>query len=359
MISSKTSYSMLTPTKLGIWLAERGGIPSPVLRRAIRAIVGRRLRAEQRHPRSLEAWVREMASSDIAIATDAANAQHYEVPPAFFERVLGPHMKYSSAYWPTGVGSLAEAERAMLALTMERAELGRGQRILELGCGWGSLTLAMARRFPSASIHAVSNSSRQREFILARASNEGLLNVTVETADMNAFAPSGRFDRVVSVEMFEHMRNWPELLRRVHGWLDPRGALFVHVFAHRTFAYPYDDRGDDDWMARQFFTGGMMPSDDLLPRVASAFDVPGHWRLDGTHYGRTAEAWHDQLVANRGEIIALFSRDLGATEARLVYHRWKLFLLACAELFNYRGGTEWIVSHYLLRPKAGTAGVAA
>jgi cyclopropane-fatty-acyl-phospholipid synthase len=340
-------------------LAERGFVPAPILRRGIRAIVGRRLRAEQRRARALEDWIREMAASDIALATDLANAQHYEVPPAFFERVLGPQLKYSGAYWPDDVRSLAEAEQAMLALTIERAELADGQHILELGCGWGSLTLAMARRFPNARIHGVSNSNSQRQFILGRAARERLHHVTVETADMNAFTSAGRFDRVVSVEMFEHMRNWPELLRRVHGWLEPSGALFVHVFAHRWFAYPYDDQEDDDWMARQFFTGGMMPSDDLLPRVASTFDVSGHWRFDGTHYGRTAEAWHDNLVANRREIVAAFARDLGARQAGIIYHRWKLFLLACAELFNYRDGQEWIVSHYLLRPKAGTTGVAA
>jgi cyclopropane-fatty-acyl-phospholipid synthase len=268
-------------------------------------------------------------------------------------------LKYSGGYWPAGVHSLGGSEDAMLELTMARAEVADGQRILELGCGWGSLTLAMARRFPHARIHGVSNSARQREFILRRAALEQLHNVTIETADMNTFAPVGLFDRIVSVEMFEHMRNWPELLRRVHTWLDPRGALFFQVFSNRVFAYPYEVSVEDDWMARHFFTGGMMPSDGLLPRVASNFDVAGHWHVDGTHYGRTANAWHDELVKHRQDVIALFTADLGPAGARAAYNRWKLFFLACAELFSYRQGTEWIVSHYLLRPKVGRAGAAA
>ncbi len=334
-------------------LAERGLVPGPVVRHGIRAIVRRRLEEQAAEPRPLDAWIREMAASPIALATVEANAQHYEMPPAFFERVLGPNLKYSSAYWPAGVTSLADAESAMLDLTLTRAALADGQRILELGCGWGSLTLAMARRFPRARIHAVSNSARQREFIMARARRDGLPGVVVETADINTFQPAGRFDRVVSVEMFEHMRNWPELLRRIHRWLDPTGALFVHVFAHARFAYPYDTAGDDDWMARHFFTGGMMPSDDLLPRAATSFDVEDRWKLAGTHYARTAEAWYERLVADRAGVHAVLAAEFGPAEARRAYHRWRIFFLACAELFAFGGGTEWIVSHYRLRPRAG------
>jgi cyclopropane-fatty-acyl-phospholipid synthase len=335
----------------GVTLAERGLLPTPALRAGIRAIVGRRLREQQRRSRPLDAWIDDMAASAVALSTDAANAQHYEAPPAFFELVLGPALKYSSAYWPAGVTTLADAERAMLDLTIARADVADGQRILELGCGWGSLTLAMARRFPRARIHAVSNSRRQRAFIEGRLAAERLANVRVDTADMNWFQAPGRFDRVVSVEMFEHMRNWPELLRRIHGWLEPNGALFVHVFAHARFAYPYDIAGDDDWMARHFFTGGMMPSDDLLPRVASGYAVDGHWRLDGTHYARTAEAWYARLVSKRVEARRLLAADLGPAEAVRAYHRWRLFFLACAELFAFRGGGEWIVAHYRLRPR--------
>jgi cyclopropane-fatty-acyl-phospholipid synthase len=346
----------MNTAQTAIRLAERGLIPAPALRLGIRSIVRRRLRDEARHGRSVAQWLDQMRRSPIAPAADAANAQHYEMPPAFFELVLGPALKYSSAYWPEGVKTLADAERAMLDLTMTRAALADGQRILELGCGWGSLTLAMARRFPHAEIHAVSNSHRQRAFILARARAEGLHHVGVETADMNCFEAPGRFDRVVSVEMFEHMRNWQELLRRIHGWLHPAGVLFVHVFAHVRHAYPYDAAGDTDWMARHFFTGGMMPSDDLLPRAAAWFDEEAHWQVNGLHYARTAEAWHDRLVDRRARVHRVLDAEFGRDEGRRAYHRWRLFFLACAELFGYAGGTEWVVSHYRLRPRDGRAG---
>jgi cyclopropane-fatty-acyl-phospholipid synthase len=316
----------------------------------MRVIIERRLQAEDRRARPIEDWIREMSASPVAIATDRANAQHYAMPPEFFELVLGPQLKYSGAYWPDGVTTLADAEHAMLRLTMQRADVHDGQRILELGCGWGSLTLAMARTFPAATVLAVSNSRRQRDFILRRARMEGLSNVEIVTADMNAFRAAGMFDRVVSVEMFEHMRNWPELVRRISGWLNPDGALFVHVFAHVRHSYPYETAGDDDWMARHFFTGGMMPSDDLLPRVATVFDEAGHWRVDGTHYARTAEAWYRQLVLRRADVDEVLTREFGASEARRLYHRWRLFFLACAELFAFRGGSEWIVSHYRMVP---------
>jgi cyclopropane-fatty-acyl-phospholipid synthase len=333
-------------------LAERGLVPTPLIRLGIRSIVRRRLREQARLSRPTDDWVREMASSPVALSTDAANAQHYEMPPAFFELVLGPRLKYSGAYWPDDARTLGDAEDAMLDLTMTRADLADGQRILELGCGWGSLTLAMARRFRHATIHAVSNSHRQRDVILARARAEGLDRVSVETVDMNRFAAPGSFDRVVSVEMFEHMRNWPELLGRIHGWLAPGGALFVHVFSHIAHAYPYDDEGGDDWMARHFFTGGMMPSDALLPRVATSFNLEGHWRVNGTHYARTAEAWHTNLVSRRADVVRVLTAEFGPAEGLRAYHRWRIFFLACAELFGYRGGSEWLVSHYRLRRAA-------
>lgn len=347
----------MSPVSSAIALAERGYVPTGIVRRGIRSIVGRRFRQQHALARPVDAWIAEMGRSAVALATADANVQHYEVPPAFFELVLGPHMKYSGAWWPEGVTTLEDAERAMLEATMNHAALTDGQRILELGCGWGSLTLAMARRFPAARIVAVSNSSRQREHILRRADAGGLSNIEIVTADMNVFRPVGQFDRVVSVEMFEHMRNWPELVRRIREWLAPDGALFVHVFAHLRFAYPYDVEGDDDWMARHFFTGGMMPSDDLLPRVAAGlFEVEGHWRYNGTHYARTAEAWHSLLVNRREAVQKILTGELGRHEGLRAYHRWKIFFLACAELFGYRNGSEWIVSHYLLRRRADEVG---
>ncbi|HSD88858.1 MAG TPA: cyclopropane-fatty-acyl-phospholipid synthase family protein, partial [Kofleriaceae bacterium] len=256
----------------------------------------------------------------------------------------GPHLKYSSCYWPANVTTLGEAEAAMLALTAERAGLADGQDILDLGCGWGSLSLWAARRFPGSRITAISNSRPQRDFIERRAAARGLTNLTVRTADVRALELERHsFDRVVSIEMFEHMRNYQVLLRRIARWLRPDGSLFVHVFAHRKFAYPFDDNGASDWMAREFFTGGLMPSVDLLRHFQDDLTIRADWQVAGTHYARTAEAWYANLVAHRGEIEALLGRRR--------YQRWRVFFLACAELFGYADGREWLVAHYRFSPR--------
>lgn len=343
---------------IGIQLAERGLVPEPLLRLGIRQMLRTRIAEElTRHAdreHALLAFVREMAQSEIAPVPALPNRQHYEVPPAFFEAVLGPRLKYSSCLWEEGVRDLAGAEEAMLRLTAERAGLADGQRILDLGCGWGSFTLWAAARYPGARITGVSNSAAQREHVMARARRLGLGNVEVLTDDVNRFAPRSRCDRVVSVEMFEHLRNWPELLRRIRTWLLPGGKLFVHVFASRRFAYPFLATGDDDWMGREFFTGGIMPSEDLLERVSGPFVVERRWTVPGTHYARTAEAWHQNLLANRFEATAALSRSLGPAEARRAVRRWRMFFLACAELFAWDDGREWLVSHSLLSPREGS-----
>jgi cyclopropane-fatty-acyl-phospholipid synthase len=268
---------------VAIELAERGLVPDPVIRMGIRHLLRSRIREESvRHAdreAALMRFVRDMSGSEVAPVPALANRQHYEVPAAFFEQVLGTRMKYSSGFWPEGVTTLDGSEEAMLRLTSERAGLADGQRILELGCGWGSFTLWAAEHFPASQVVGVSNSASQRAFILERARRRGLDNVQVVTADMNRFQADRRFDRVVSVEMFEHMRNWPELLRRVHGWMVPDGKLLVHVFAHARFAYLFQTHADDDWMGRHFFTGGMMPSEDLLPRVRGPFDLEQRWTV--------------------------------------------------------------------------------
>ena len=330
-------------------LLDRGLVPDPLLRFGIRRLCEQRLRAERRRPsgQSVELHAATLRRSPVAIHSEAANTQHYEVPAAFFRQVLGPRLKYSCCTWDDETESLAAAEIASLSQIEDRAALADGQRILELGCGWGSLTLWMAERLPNARITAVSNSHGQRELIEELASDRGLHNVRVLTADVNELELSARFDRVVSIEMFEHMRNWEALLSRIAGWLVDDGRLFVHLFAHRHYAYLYEDRGPTDWMARHFFTGGQMPADDLLLHFQEDLVLDRRWRLGGEHYAKTANAWLGNLDRHRSEALEILSEVDADAEKAL--HRWRVFFMACAELFAYHGGTEWGVSQYLLR----------
>lgn len=337
-------------------LAESGLTPDTLVRFGIRRMLAERLR-ELPAPGSAEsraakrAFVEACRKSPIALVPELANAQHYEVPPAFFEAVLGPHLKYSCALWE-GAETLADAEASMLERTAQRAGIEDGMRVLDLGCGWGSFSLWVAERHPDARIVAVSNSASQAGLIRARARERGLHNLTVTTADVNRFKAQGRFDRVVSVEMLEHVRNHERLLARIARWLAPDGRLFVHHFCHREHAYPYEDRGPSDWMARHFFSGGMMPSQDWLLHFDRELVAVQRWRVDGSHYARTSEAWLARLDERRGELQALFAQANGARDARRWLQRWRLFFLACAELFAWRGGSEWFVVHLLLEPRA-------
>ena len=349
--------------------AERGRIPDPLLRFGIRQLCRRRLREQQRlhrgDPDHRRRFVERLSSGPVAVAQDAANRQHYEVPPELFERMLGPRLEYSCCHWPSGVSDLAGAEESMLELVARRAGLEDGQRILDLGCGWGALTLWIAERFPRAEVVAVSNSAPQRRFVEARLEAMGSSRVEVVTTDVAALEdrPGGGagggapFDRVVSIEMFEHMRNWEVLLQRIASWLAPQGRLFLHVFCHREYAYLFEDEDESDWMARTFFTGGMMPSDQLVRSFDRDLVVEEQWRVSGRHYQRTAEAWLGNLDAQRTALLPILAEayggdgTAGAGDAELWLQRWRLFLLACAELFGYRRGEEWWVAHCLLAPR--------
>jgi cyclopropane-fatty-acyl-phospholipid synthase len=315
---------------------ERGVVPGSLLRAGIRANLARRLRTERRkNPAQRAAYLESLRFAPIALQPAKPNEQHYEEPPEFFELVLGPRLKYSSCLWEPGTTTLPQAEDAMLALTAERAGIEDGMDVLDLGCGWGSFTLYAAEQFPGARITAVTNSHVQRAFVEAKAPP----NVSVITADVNALELDRRFDRVVSVEMFEHMRNYEALLAKVASLLEQEGRLFVHVFCHRDLAYPYVD----GWMARNFFTAGQMPSEDLLLEFQRDVQLVERWRVSGEHYARTAEAWLERLAENEGEIERRFGRAF--------LERWRVFFLACAELFGYRGGSEWLVAQYQFAPR--------
>lgn len=333
-------------------LCERGLVPDVLTRYGIRRLSAQRLREEGAFDlpaadARFRALLDALRQSPIAIETAAANEQHYEVPTRFFELCLGKRLKYSSCLYPTGSEDLDAAEEAMLAMYGERAELADGQRILELGCGWGSLTLWMAERFPKAHITGVSNSRTQREHILAQAARRGLGNVEIITCDVNRLElPDNTFDRTVSIEMFEHMRNYQHLLGNVSRWLKPGGKLFVHIFCHRSLMYPFETQGDDNWMGRYFFTGGLMPSADTLLHFQRDLSIEQRWLLPGTHYERTANQWLENQDRHRDEVLSVLAQAYGAAEAARWNQRWRMFWMACAELFGYAGGNEWLVAHY-------------
>ena len=340
----------MTPASLAVIAAERLPLPDSLLRAGIGRMVGRTDETLARTPAHGDReFARRMSAFPIADHTADANEQHYELPAEFFGLILGPRRKYSSCFYADSAEDLAGAEDGALTLTMAHAALEDGQDVLELGCGWGSLTLRMAETFPASRITAVSNSRGQRTFIESQLRERGLANVTVITADMNTFEPGRTYDRIVSVEMFEHMSNWRALLGRTRTWLRPDGRLFLHVFTHGKASYRFDHDDKDDWIAQHFFTGGIMPSHDLIRQYPDLYVVEADWTWSGDHYRRTADAWLRNFDRNRPAIMALLRRHYGK-EAGLWRRRWRLFFLATAGLFGHRGGAVWGVSHYLLKP---------
>ena len=336
---------------------ETGLVPDSVIRAGIRRLL--ESKRKEIHADDIEyaadevnRFVTMMDASPIALVPDLANEQHYEVPAEFFKQVMGEHLKYSCGYWGTGAETLSESETAALDITIQRAGIENGMQVLDLGCGWGSLSLRIAQRFPTCAVTAVSNSASQHDFIVAAAMQRGLENVRVQVADMNEFTTEDKFDRIVSVEMFEHMRNYRELFSSISRWLVADGRFFMHIFCHRTTPYEYIDKGPTDWMSRHFFSGGIMPCAELPLRFSDQLSLDKRWQWNGKHYSRTCDAWLARMDSNKTQIMPLLADCYGESDAALWWQRWRIFFMACSELFNYGQGDEWYVGHYLFRKEA-------
>ncbi len=354
-------------------LAESRWLPDWLIRSGIRQRLRRQLLLQRRLlksardsaaksqsqnvPSATTVLVNALRESPLVVAAADANHQHYEVPTEFFRTVLGQRLKYSCGIWPRERISLDESEVAMLALTCERAEIKNGMEVLDLGCGWGSLSLWIAEKYPDCKVFAVSNSSTQREYIESLCARQRIHNIQVQTSNIADFTTKRTFDRVVSVEMFEHVRNYELLLEKISPWLKADGKLFVHIFCHRVFAYLFESDGHADWMAKHFFTGGIMPSENLLAEFSKDMEIDTQWLIDGSHYSRTCEAWLDNLDANSERLIELFCHQRTQRESRVQLQRWRMFFMACSELFRFRNGEEWGVGHYLLSRRQKSASV--
>lgn len=339
-----------------IELAEKAILPDPVIRWAIRMLDRKRILMESRGNavsciERKKRFLLGMREHPIALQVEKPNEQHYEVPSEFFVHVMGSHMKYSCCFWDEHTETLDDAERAMLEIYGRRAQLEDGMQIMDLGCGWGSFALWAAKRYPASKILALSNSTLQKTYILKQCEIHGLYNLEVVTGDVNRFDTDRRFDRVVCVEMFEHMRNWETLLHHISGWLKPEGKLFVHIFTHRRFAYTFETTDPDDWMGRYFFTAGMMPSDDLMLYHQRDLILEDHWRVCGVHYQKTAEAWLNHMDCHREHILPVLKTVYGKQDALRWFQRWRIFFMACAELWGFKNGSEWLVSHYRFRKR--------
>mgnify|MGYP006280431995 FL=1 len=331
-----------------------GLVPDPLLRLALRMVTARKIRQLDRLPQEVQenrrqALFNTLENSPIAIHTDLPNVQHYEVPPAFFQLVLGDRLKYSCCLWPEGVDTLEEAEESMLELTCQRGDLKDGMTVLDLGCGWGSLSLWIAENYPACRVLALSNSRDQIGFILDQARARGYQHLQAQVMDVNQLELNQTFDRVFSIEMFEHMKNYRLLMGKISRLLSPQGKLFVHLFSHRLFAYEYDAEDENNWMAQTFFTGGTMPSDDLLLHYQQQLQLLNHWRVSGIHYQRTLRAWRERMESRRELVREVLAGTYGPEQVQRWWCNWRLFFLACEETWGYREGREYLVTHYLFQ----------
>ena len=337
-----------------ITLAEKGYLPDQLIRFGIRKLCKERLKmvnSDGTESFNQNSWINELKNSPIAIVPEKANEQHYEVPPLFFQKVLGNHMKYSSGYWDDSTNDIDTSELVMLDKTIKGADITDGMKILELGCGWGSLTFHIAKSFPNSSVLAVSNSKDQKKFILDKCKKNNISNVEIITEDMNNFLTDEKFDRVISVEMFEHMRNYHQLLSKINDFLIDDGKLFIHIFSHKEICYPFIDKGDGDWMAREFFSGGQMPSHNLLLHFQYHLIIEKMWRISGKHYSKTSYYWLKNMDKNKIDILEIFSDIYGEQYAKIWFQRWRIFFMSCEELFGYNNGNEWGISHYLFKKR--------
>ena len=337
-------------------LLEKDIVPDFLIRMGIRKLLEQRLTEENKGSKEaqqlhLNTYIEKLKASPIAVNTSDANEQHYEVPTEFYKYVLGKRMKYSGGYWPSGADTLDASEEAMLKLSCERAQLKDGQTVLDLGCGWGSVSLYVAEKFPNCKITGVSNSKTQKEYIDSVAKEKGFKNLTIITQDMNDFQINEKFDRIISVEMLEHMKNYQKLFAKLSGFLKPEGLFFIHIFTHKEFAYPFEVKDETDWMAKYFFTGGMMPSHNLFLYFQEHLTIRNHWVVNGVHYGKTSEAWLANMDKNKTQILPILEKAYGKENVTKWWSYLRIFFLSCAELFAYRNGEEWLVSHYLFQKK--------
>lgn len=336
----------------GIKLLEKNLLPDFIIRQGIRHLLKKRLQDLAKQSSGdvktwEDNWVKTLKNSPIAVETEAANEQHYEVPDELYTLCLGPRLKYSSAYYLNPTSTLAEAEDTMIELYCQRAQLSDGQRLLDLGCGWGSLSLTLAAKYPNSQITGFSNSNGQRKFILQQAKNRGIHNLNILTGNIITHEFSEKFDRILSVEMFEHMRNYELLLKKVSHWLNEEGKLFVHIFCHKEYSYPFEVKDDSDWMSKYFFTGGQMPAANLLPKFQEHLSLLNQWTVSGVHYQKTSEDWLINIDRHKNQVLALFRKTMPSSEALKWFQYWRVFFMSCAELFGYNQGREWFVSHYL------------